>query len=44
VPGGLKRGSERREREKRARRAVKLPSLSSARDPALGKDFLKIKK
>jgi hypothetical protein len=42
APGGLKRGGERRERVKRARRAVKLHSLPSARDPALGKDFFKI--
>jgi hypothetical protein len=42
APGGLKIGAERREREKRARRAVKLHSLPSARDPALDKDFFKI--
>jgi hypothetical protein len=43
VPGGWKRSKcERRERDKRARRAVKSLSLSSARDLALGKDFFKI--
>jgi hypothetical protein len=47
VSGGWQRRekeeSERREeKEKRVAAAVYLPSLSSARDPALGKDFFKI--
>jgi hypothetical protein len=37
------KGEKERRREKWAVAAVYLPSLPSARDPALGKDFLKFK-
>jgi hypothetical protein len=35
------KGEKERRREKRAAAVVYLPSLPSARDPALGKDFFK---